>query len=69
MSVSIDATYENGVFVPTQQPPLKDHTRVRLQVEIRGSVAEKTAGLVEFDGTLTEYLEIARMSEEDPAQE
>jgi predicted DNA-binding antitoxin AbrB/MazE fold protein len=68
MSVSIDATYENGVFVPAQQPPLKDHTRVRLQVEVQGSAAEKTAGLVDFEGSLAEYLEIARASEEGLSQ-
>jgi predicted DNA-binding antitoxin AbrB/MazE fold protein len=68
MSVSLDATYENGVFVPAEQPPLKEHTHVRLHVEVREDVADRTAGIVGFSGTLAEYLEIAKMSEEGPLQ-
>jgi predicted DNA-binding antitoxin AbrB/MazE fold protein len=33
MTVKVDAIYENGVFVPTQQPALADHERVRLTIE------------------------------------
>ncbi|HZW30074.1 MAG TPA: antitoxin family protein [Isosphaeraceae bacterium] len=33
MTLSIDATYEDGVFVPVQRPDLADHERVRLTVE------------------------------------
>lgn len=30
---TIDATFENGVFVPAQRPALADHERVRLMIE------------------------------------
>ena len=33
MSVTIEATYENGVLVPVQPLDLADHERVRLTVE------------------------------------
>jgi predicted DNA-binding antitoxin AbrB/MazE fold protein len=33
MAMSVEATYENGVFVPTERPILADHERVRLTVE------------------------------------
>lgn len=65
MAMPIDATYENEVFVPKGPPQLKDRTRVRLPVEAPGSLAKKTVGMVVFPGTLREYLDIARMSEED----
>ena len=33
MSLTIEATYENGVFVPVQPLDLVNHERVRLTVE------------------------------------
>ncbi len=33
MSLTVEATYENGVFVPLERPALADHERVRLTVE------------------------------------
>ena len=30
---TIDATFENGVFVPAKRPILADHERVRLTIE------------------------------------
>lgn len=33
MSLSIEATFENGVFIPAVRPDLADHERVRLIVE------------------------------------
>jgi predicted DNA-binding antitoxin AbrB/MazE fold protein len=31
--LTIEATYENGVFVPAQSPGLAEHERVRLVIE------------------------------------
>ena len=33
MAITIEATYENGVFVPAQAVDLADHERVRLTIE------------------------------------
>jgi predicted DNA-binding antitoxin AbrB/MazE fold protein len=30
---TLEATFENGVFVPAQRPTLADHERVRLTIE------------------------------------
>jgi len=33
MTLNIEATFENGVFVPTNKPAIAEHQRVRLLVE------------------------------------
>jgi predicted DNA-binding antitoxin AbrB/MazE fold protein len=33
MTQAIEATYQNGVFVPAQKPALAEHERVRLTIE------------------------------------
>jgi predicted DNA-binding antitoxin AbrB/MazE fold protein len=33
MAITIDAVFENGVFVPAQRPALAENERVRLTVE------------------------------------
>jgi predicted DNA-binding antitoxin AbrB/MazE fold protein len=33
MAMTIDATFENGVFVPVHRPALAEHERVRLVVQ------------------------------------
>jgi predicted DNA-binding antitoxin AbrB/MazE fold protein len=33
MTLKIEATYENGVFVPKERPALADHEHVQLTVE------------------------------------
>ena len=42
MALVVEATFENGVFVPAQRPALPEHERVRLTIE---PVAVKTSGL------------------------
>lgn len=37
MTQTIEATYENGVFVPAGKPELAEHERVRLTVESIGA--------------------------------
>jgi hypothetical protein len=33
MAFTVEATLENGVFVPVERPALRDHERVRLTIE------------------------------------
>jgi Protein of unknown function DUF104 len=33
MGLQVEATFENGVFVPEKQPHFSDRTRVRLTIE------------------------------------
>ena len=38
---SLEATYENGIFVPAASPELPDRTRVRLMIEPIAQVASQ----------------------------
>ncbi len=42
MALSIEATFENGVFVPVRRPALQEHERVRLTIE---PMAANSSGL------------------------
>ena len=44
MTLKVDASFENGVFVPTRRPALADHERVRLTIEAAAASSEKSAG-------------------------
>ena len=46
MALSIDATFENGVFVPATRPALTDHERVRLIVEPIGPLPKSPKQIV-----------------------
>ena len=46
MTITIEATYENGVLKPAQPLPLKEHEKVRVTIEPELSWAERTAGLI-----------------------
>jgi predicted DNA-binding antitoxin AbrB/MazE fold protein len=42
MGLTVEATFENGVFVPVERPGLQEHERVRLTIE---PVAVNSSGL------------------------
>jgi predicted DNA-binding antitoxin AbrB/MazE fold protein len=42
MALTVEATFENGVFVPVHRPALQEHERVRLTIE---PVSVTTSGL------------------------
>lgn len=42
IALTVEATFENGVFVPVQRPALAEHERVRLTIE---PVTVATSGL------------------------
>jgi predicted DNA-binding antitoxin AbrB/MazE fold protein len=42
MALTVEATFENGVFVPVQRPALQEHERVRLTIEL---MAVNSSGL------------------------
>ena len=56
MSITIEATYENGILKPDGPLPLKDHERVKVTVHAVPSVARQTAGMIPWHGD-TETLE------------
>jgi predicted DNA-binding antitoxin AbrB/MazE fold protein len=54
MSISVEATYEDGVLKPAEPLPLKEHERVRITVEEdsawRTNRVRATAGLMRWKG-------------------
>jgi len=60
MTITIDATYENGVLKPAQPLPLAEHAQVRVTVEQSAGEAQHSAPAAEKAGlTLAERI-IAR---------
>jgi Protein of unknown function DUF104 len=57
MSLKVDASFENGVFVPSTRPVLADRERVRLTIERQsrdsGRSEAHPAGSLRKDGDLT----------------
>lgn len=48
MPLTIEATYENGVFVPFERPPLPERARVRLTIDPATLPPAQTRNAVEF---------------------
>jgi predicted DNA-binding antitoxin AbrB/MazE fold protein len=50
MTLTIEATYENGVLKPAQPLPFNEHEKVTLTVQPAVSLARQTAGMVPWSG-------------------
>lgn len=50
MSITVQATYENGVLKPERPLPLKEHEKVRITLDTAVSRVRATAGLVGWTG-------------------
>jgi predicted DNA-binding antitoxin AbrB/MazE fold protein len=50
MAFTIEAVYEDGVLKPVQPLPLKEHEKVRITVESEQTWAERTAGILQWNG-------------------
>jgi predicted DNA-binding antitoxin AbrB/MazE fold protein len=46
MTITVEATYENGILKPAHPLPLKEHETVRVTIEPAGSGVGATAGVV-----------------------
>jgi predicted DNA-binding antitoxin AbrB/MazE fold protein len=68
MSLSILATYENGVLKPEQPLPLPEHTQVRVTIEPTKNWVDATAGMLGWQGT-TEELQFFALDPELDAEE
>ncbi|MEX2559880.1 MAG: antitoxin family protein, partial [Pirellulales bacterium] len=53
MSITIQATYEDGVLKPDRPLPLKQHEKVKVTVHSGVSVARQTAGMIPWSGDPT----------------
>jgi len=50
MSITVQATYEDGVLKPERPLPLKEHEKVRITLDTAVSRVRATAGLVGWTG-------------------
>lgn len=66
MSLTIEATYENGVLKPAQALPLREHTRVRVTVEPVGNPVDETYGMVGWTGDVETLDRLTLDAEFDP---
>lgn len=69
MSLTVKATYENGVLKPAQPLPLKEHQTVEVTVYTEPSRARQTAGLLGWTGSVEDADRFAMDPELDPQEE
>jgi predicted DNA-binding antitoxin AbrB/MazE fold protein len=50
MSITVEATYVNGILKPAQPLPLKDNEQVKLTIEPKTSIARQSAGMIPWTG-------------------
>ncbi len=62
MTITIEAIYENGVLRPTRPLPLKEQEMVRITIEPDLSWAERTAGMLQWQG---DFDDLRRIVEDD----
>ena len=65
MTLTVEAVYENGVLKPKVPLPLQEHEQVRLTIEPALTWAERTAGLMGWQGSPDEAEYFARSPELD----
>jgi predicted DNA-binding antitoxin AbrB/MazE fold protein len=51
MSITVEATYEDGVLKPKMPLPLEQHETVRITIETPVSRVRQTAGLMGWTGS------------------
>lgn len=64
MTITLEATYENGVLKPAQPLPLREHERVQVTVVRRPTLTEQTAGMIGWKGDAETFDRILAEAEE-----
>jgi predicted DNA-binding antitoxin AbrB/MazE fold protein len=62
MTITVEATYEDGVLKLRQPLPLADHAKVQVTIQTATSRAEQTAGLLRWTG---DPADLRRLAEDD----
>jgi predicted DNA-binding antitoxin AbrB/MazE fold protein len=65
MTITIEATYENGVLRPAQPLPLKEREQVRITIQRPSSVADQTYGMIGWSGDADTFDRLIQESEVD----
>jgi predicted DNA-binding antitoxin AbrB/MazE fold protein len=70
MSLTIEATYENGVLKPTEPLPLKEHEKVQVTIHSETSPILQAYGIMGWNGDAETFRRLAADyefdAEEDP---
>jgi predicted DNA-binding antitoxin AbrB/MazE fold protein len=51
MTITVEATYENGILKPAKPLPLREHEQVRITLETARSLVWETQGLIGWKGS------------------
>ena len=62
MSITVEATYENGILKLAQPLPLEEHEIVRVTIEPERGWADRTAGMIQWKG---DFDDLRRLAEDD----
>jgi predicted DNA-binding antitoxin AbrB/MazE fold protein len=65
MTITVEATYENGMLKPAQPLPLKEREQVQVTVHTRSSVADQTYGMIGWAGDADTFNRLLQESETD----
>lgn len=68
MTISVDATYEDGVLKPSQPLPLKEHEQVRISIQPQANWVQETSGFVGWTGDHETLERFAVAPELDPQE-
>jgi predicted DNA-binding antitoxin AbrB/MazE fold protein len=60
MTITVEATYEDGVLKPAHALALKEHERVSITIRPSMSLAKQTAGMIPWTGAAEELERVAR---------
>jgi predicted DNA-binding antitoxin AbrB/MazE fold protein len=63
MTISIEATYENGVLKPAQPLPLEEREQVRIVIHRPGKLADQTYGMIGWSGDAATFDRLLQESE------
>jgi predicted DNA-binding antitoxin AbrB/MazE fold protein len=64
MTLTVEATYENGCLKLAQPLPLQEHEKVRVTVHAGASLARQTAGLIGWKGDAATFERILAEAED-----
>ncbi|MEX2141594.1 MAG: antitoxin family protein [Pirellulales bacterium] len=65
MTITVEATFENGVLKPSQPLPLQEQEKVQLTVRRGVGAADETFGIIGWSGDAETFERILKESEAD----
>jgi predicted DNA-binding antitoxin AbrB/MazE fold protein len=69
MTITVEATYENGVLKLAKPLPLKERERVQVTVHASSNWVQETAGMIKWTGDHETLRRLAEDVEFDPQED